>query len=200
MTLANKITTLRIVLAPVFFIVYMIPLWVSPFFHTQAILVAKLSRWTIPVLWVLFVVSELTDLVDGMAARMRKEVSDFGKLYDPFADVLVQVTYFLCFVSTGIFPAALFLLVLYREIGILFVRNLMLRKGIAMGARMGGKLKTVTYILAGALALLAVSIQRLGLGEPVFLIAGRIATAVFLVSVLFSLLSFADYLSVYRKS
>jgi CDP-diacylglycerol--glycerol-3-phosphate 3-phosphatidyltransferase len=178
----------------------MLPLWVSPFFHSEAILIAKLSRWTIPVLWVLFVVSELTDLLDGMAARMKKEVSDFGKLYDPFADVLVQVTYFLCFVSTGIFPAALFLLVLYREIGILFIRNLMLRKGIAMGARMGGKLKTVTYILAGALALLAVSMQRLGLGEPVFLPVRRIATVVFLVSVLFSLLSFADYFSVYRKS
>jgi CDP-diacylglycerol--glycerol-3-phosphate 3-phosphatidyltransferase len=200
MTLANKMTTLRIVLAPVFFIVYMIPLWVSSFFHPEAVLAAELSRWTVPVLWVLFVVSELTDLLDGMAARMRKEVSDFGKFYDPFADVLVQVTYFLCFVSTGIFPAALFLLVLYREIGILFIRNLMLRKGIAMGARMGGKIKTVTYILAGALALLAVSVQRLGLGEPVFLVTGRIATAVFLVSVLFSLLSFADYFSVYRKS
>jgi CDP-diacylglycerol--glycerol-3-phosphate 3-phosphatidyltransferase len=200
MTLANRITTLRIVLAPVFFIVYMVPLWVSSLFHPEAALIAELSRWTIPVLWVLFVVSELTDLLDGMAARMRKEVSDFGKLYDPFADVLVQVTYFLCFVSTGIFPAALFLLVLYREIGILFIRNLMLRKGIAMGARMGGKLKTVTYILAGALALLAVSVQRLGFGDSLFLIAGRIATAVFLVSVLFSLLSFADYFSVYRKS
>jgi CDP-diacylglycerol--glycerol-3-phosphate 3-phosphatidyltransferase len=200
MTLANKITTLRIVLAPVFFIAYMVPFWASFFFAEEGTLISDLSRWTIPVLWVLFVVSELTDLLDGMAARMRKEVSDFGKLYDPFADVLVQVTYFLCFVSTGIFPAALFLLVLYREIGILFIRNLMLRKGVAMGARMGGKIKTTTYILAGALALLAVSMQRLGLGEPAFLLARRIATAVFLVSVLFSLLSFADYLSVYRKS
>jgi CDP-diacylglycerol--glycerol-3-phosphate 3-phosphatidyltransferase len=200
MTLANKITTLRIVLAPVFFVVYLVPLWLSSLFPGESILIRGLLPWTVPVLWVLFVVSELTDLLDGMVARMRNEVSDFGKLYDPFADVLVQVTYFLCFVSTGVFPAALFLLVLYREIGILFVRNLMLRKGITMGARMGGKIKTITYILAGALALLAVSVQRLGFGEPAFLLVRKIATAVFLVSVLFSLLSFADYLSVYRKS
>ncbi|GHU56416.1 CDP-diacylglycerol--glycerol-3-phosphate 3-phosphatidyltransferase [Spirochaetia bacterium] len=193
MTLADKITASRLVLAPFFFIVYLLPVFFPSWFVDG-------SQWTVPVLWALFIVSEISDMIDGKVARSRKEVSDFGKLFDPFADTLVQITYFLVFVIDGIFPAALFLVVLYREFSILFIRNLMLKKGIAMGARIGGKIKTVTYIAAGAVALLAVSAQRLGFGEPVFFVLQRTALIIFLISVIISLVSFADYLSVYRKS
>ncbi|MDR1506269.1 MAG: CDP-diacylglycerol--glycerol-3-phosphate 3-phosphatidyltransferase, partial [Treponema sp.] len=197
MKVADKLSALRIILAPVFFIVYFIPKWnlagIGPRF-------AGFSVWSIPVLWLLFVVSELTDMLDGMVARRRKEVSDFGKLLDPFADTLVQITYFLCFVLDGILPAVLYVLVLYREFCMLFLRNLMLRKGIAQGARMGGKIKTVAYITACALALLAVSIRRL-YPDSRFVPAVTIAAAaVFAVSVALAVFSFADYVKVYRSS
>jgi CDP-diacylglycerol--glycerol-3-phosphate 3-phosphatidyltransferase len=192
MTLADKITTLRLVGAPLFFIVYFFPS--LPFFRVEAV-----SPWTIPVLWVLFIIAELTDMFDGMAARKRKEVGDFGKLYDPFADTLMQITLFLCFVIDGIFPAALFLLILYREFGVQFVRNLMLRKGIAMGARMGGKIKTVFYIVAAAVALLAVSFRRLGSEETVYNTVKTAALIIFCVSALISVVSFVDYVLVYKK-
>ncbi|GHV93679.1 CDP-diacylglycerol--glycerol-3-phosphate 3-phosphatidyltransferase [Spirochaetia bacterium] len=185
MTLADKITALRLLLAPLFFIVYLLP---------------GEARWTVPVLWALFIVSEITDLIDGRVARNRKEVSDFGKLFDPFADVLVRITYFLCFVITGVLPVVLFLLVLYREFGIQFLRVLMMKKGVAMGARKGGKIKAVAYMLAGLVALLAVSARRLGFGELVFSVLQKGALIIFLISVIISLVSFADYLSVYRKS
>jgi CDP-diacylglycerol--glycerol-3-phosphate 3-phosphatidyltransferase len=192
MKLADKVTSLRLVLAPVFFIVYLLPRLIPSW-------PAAGGTWTVPVLWAIFVVSELTDMLDGLLARRRGETSDFGKLFDPFADTLTQLTYFLCFVIDGIFPAPLYLLVLYREYSILFVRNLMLKKGVAMGARITGKVKTVTYILAAALALLAASLTRLSLPGPLFgvTIAAR---AVFLLSVVLSVLSFMDYLSVYRKA
>jgi CDP-diacylglycerol--glycerol-3-phosphate 3-phosphatidyltransferase len=190
MTLASKVTSIRLFLAPVFFVIYLLPRFVSD---------PTSVRWTIPVLWVIFIVSEITDYLDGMIARRRGETSDFGKLFDPFADTLTQVTYFFCFVIDGIFPPALFLLVLYREFGILFIRNLMLRKGIAMGARISGKIKTVTYIAAGACALLAASAAHLGFDNSVYRILSLAAVAVFIISVVFSALSFLDYVSVYRK-
>jgi CDP-diacylglycerol--glycerol-3-phosphate 3-phosphatidyltransferase len=192
MTLADKITTLRLILAPLFFVVYFLPAFSPPWFVSG-------SQWTIPVLWALFIIAELTDMFDGMAARRRKEVGDFGKLYDPFADTLMQITLFLCFMIDGIFPAVLFLVILYREFGVQFVRNLMLRKGIAMGARIGGKIKTVFYILAAAAALLAVSFRRLGMEEPVYTAAKTAALIIFCVSVLISVISFADYFFVYKK-
>jgi CDP-diacylglycerol--glycerol-3-phosphate 3-phosphatidyltransferase len=187
--LADKFSALRIILAPVFFIVFFLselPESIDP-------------RWIVPVLWLLFIVAELTDMLDGMIARKRGEVSDFGKLFDPFADTLVQLTLLLCFVISGILPFFLYLIVLYREFSILFVRNLMLRKGVAMGARLGGKLKTVAYIAACALALAADSISRLGLDPRLARAFALSALIVFAAAVVLAVLSFLDYIKVYRQ-
>ncbi|MDR1251453.1 MAG: CDP-diacylglycerol--glycerol-3-phosphate 3-phosphatidyltransferase [Treponema sp.] len=193
MTLATQFTVFRVILAPVFFIIYLLPQFFPGWF-------AGGSAWTVPVLWLIFIVSEITDMLDGMAARRRNEVSDFGKFFDPFADTLMQITCFLCFVLDNILPALLFLLVLYREFSILLIRNLMLKKGVTMGARLGGKIKTVSYILAAATALLTASLQRLSLFESLEPYFKTGALIIFLISVIFSLVSFFDYLSVYRKS
>jgi CDP-diacylglycerol--glycerol-3-phosphate 3-phosphatidyltransferase len=193
MNLANKLTFFRIILAPIFLIIYLLPnSFPSWFVHGSA--------WTIPVLWLIFIVSEVTDLLDGLAARKLKLTSDFGKFFDPFADTLMQITCFLCFVIDGIFPAILFLLVIYREFGILFIRNLMLKKGITLGARLGGKIKTVAYIIAAGAALLVVSLQRLDIFEflyPYFRIG---ALVIFSISVVISIISFFDYLIIFRKA
>jgi CDP-diacylglycerol--glycerol-3-phosphate 3-phosphatidyltransferase len=190
MTSADKITSIRLILAPIFFIVYFLPLW----FPVLG------SVWSVPVLWVIFIIAELTDLFDGLVARSRNEVSDFGKLFDPFSDTLVRITYFLCFVVNGILPAILFMIVLYREFGILFLRTLMMKLGIAMGARSGGKIKAVTYMIAGVLALIASSIQRLSLEDSLFIIVKVAAIVVFAISVIISLSSFADYYRVYKNA
>jgi len=193
MTLPDRLTSLRVVLTPVFFIVYFLPK-----LFPEAL--AGCAVWIVSLLWVIFIIAEITDLLDGMAARRMKLTSDFGKLFDPFADTLMQITCFFCFVLDGVFPAALLLLVLYREFGILFIRNLMLKKGITMGARIGGKIKTVTHIIAVAIALVYVSLIRLEVFlslQPFVKIA---AIAVFAVSVFFSILSFFDYITVFRSS
>lgn len=194
MSLANKFTLLRIILAPVFFVLYLLPVFFP------ALKDSALIFWTVPVIWVIAVFAELTDMFDGMAARKMNEVSDFGKFFDPFADTLFQITCFLCFVIEGVFPAALFLLVLYREFGILLVRNLMLKKGVTMGARKSGKIKTVTYITAGAAALIAGSIDRLGVLESFYPVFKTTALVIFIISVVLSVVSFIDYVLVYRKT
>ena len=193
MTLADKITFLRIILAPVFFIIFLLPSF-FPFLFPSG------SGWTVPVLWIIFIGCGFSDMLDGMVARKRKETSDFGRLFDPFADTLMQITIFFCFVIDDLFPSVLFLLVLYREFSILFVRNLMLKKGVVMGARIGGKIKTVTYIVAGGMALLTVSLKRLALFDFLHPYLKTAAIILFLISVIFSIISFFDYVSVYRES
>ena len=205
MTLADKVTTTRLIFAPLFFVIYLLPRFFPAFFAVQggSSVLAECSAdlsWTVPVLWVIFVVSEITDMLDGMIARKRREVSDFGKLYDPFADTLTQITYFFCFVIDGILPPILFLAVLYREFSILFIRNLMLKKGIALGARLGGKIKTVTYILAAALALLASSMARLALGGRLYQWLTLASKGVFVLSVIIAVVSFIDYLIIFKKT
>jgi CDP-diacylglycerol--glycerol-3-phosphate 3-phosphatidyltransferase len=183
MTLADKVTASRLVFAPCFFAVYLL----------------SGAPWTVPALWALFFVTEITDFIDGKVARSRKEVSDFGKLFDPFADTLVWLTFFLCFVADRILSLIPFLIILYREFAILFLRNLMLRKGIAMGARRGGKIKAFAYMFTGIAGLLASSVRRLGIEGPFFGIFRIAALGFFVLSAIISVLSFADYISVYKQ-
>ena len=203
MTLADKVTSIRLILAPVFFIIYLLPRFFPSVFAATPLSNADLNLigvlWTVPVLWVLFIGSEITDLLDGLIARKRGEVSDFGKLFDPFADTLTQLAYFLCFVIDGILHPVLFLVVLYREFSILLVRNLMLKKGIAMGARIGGKIKTVTYIAAAGFALLASSVLRLGMSGILYRYLAIAANVIFLISVIIAAISFFDYVSLYKR-
>jgi CDP-diacylglycerol--glycerol-3-phosphate 3-phosphatidyltransferase len=196
MTLADKITSVRIILAPVFFIIFLFPVLFPSVFESSVL-------WTIPVLWTVFIISEITDMLDGMAARKRGEVSDFGKLFDPFADTLVQVTYFLCFIIGGILPVfpsvILLLLMLYREFGIQLLRTMMMKRGVAMGARMGGKIKTVAYILAGGLSLLSYTVKLLNCDEKLIKLLSMSAVIVFALAVFFAIISFIDYFSIYQK-
>ncbi|MDR0410932.1 MAG: CDP-diacylglycerol--glycerol-3-phosphate 3-phosphatidyltransferase [Treponema sp.] len=200
MTLANKVTSIRLILAPIFFAVYFLP----HLFDSSGISIADSARnllylMYIVVLWSLFIASEITDLIDGNIARSRNEVSEFGKLFDPFADTLVRITYFLCFTLDGVLPTVLFLVTLYRELSILFLRNLMIRKGLVQGARKGGKIKAFAYMLTGVAALLAVSVRKLNLDASLFSILHIIAVILFFVSVVIAVVSFLDYLSVYKK-
>ena len=193
MNIADRLTVSRLILAPAFFAVYVVPMRFPEQFADNAGIFVALC-------WIIFVVAELTDMFDGMAARKLKQASDFGKLFDPFADTVMQLSCFLCFVIDGIFPAFLFLIVLYREFGILFLRNLMLRKGVSMGARKSGKLKTVSYIVAGSAALLYASLFRLGVAEAQLPIFKTAVIVIFCVSVFIAVLSFFDYFSEFRKT
>jgi CDP-diacylglycerol--glycerol-3-phosphate 3-phosphatidyltransferase len=203
MTLADKVTGIRIMLAPVFFILYALPRFLQSLGDAQAAVapfIPLLKLLWIIGLWVLFIASEITDLLDGKIARSRHETSDFGKLFDPFSDTLVRITYFLCFVIDGMLPSFLLLIVLYREFGIQFLRNLLLKKGIIQGARRIGKVKALAYMITGAVTLLGVSVKTLALGDGLFSLLHTAGIGSFAVAVILALVSFLDYLKVYRKS
>jgi CDP-diacylglycerol--glycerol-3-phosphate 3-phosphatidyltransferase len=175
-------------MAPVFFVVYM---WGGSMGLPPSASVA--------ILWSLFVLIEVSDLLDGMAARAQKTVSGFGKLFDPFADVFARLTYFVCFSFTGIMPLWLFLIIMYREFCQLFLRQLLAEKGVAMGARKGGKTKAVFYMIAGAASLILWSARSLAVGVAY---QSGMATAVFVlycVAATLSVGSFLDYIIQFRK-
>jgi len=185
MTKADKVTLSRIVLAPLFFILY-----------SYSILPPIL---TVALLWLLFVVIEASDFVDGKIARSSNEVSDFGKLFDPFADVLARLTYFSCFAFSGIMPLWIFIIILYREFSINFLRMMLAFKGIAMGARPGGKLKAGLYMVSGTLALLEASLERLAIFTSLLPALKIIVFIVFCIAGVLSVISFIDYLVQFKR-
>ena len=153
MVLANKITMVRICITPLFFLLFQLvaredeqSIYWLPGYLRIAILLA---------LVVLFVAAELSDLLDGIVARRLGQVSGAGKLLDPFGDVLSRLTYFFCFYQVNIMPAYAFILILWRELGMLFVRQLVQLSGQGpLPARWAGKVKAVIYLVTTALAIL----------------------------------------------
>ena len=54
------------------------------------------DSWTLRlVAFVLFIVAAITDYIDGMLARSRKQETDLGRLLDPLADKLLLVGTFI---------------------------------------------------------------------------------------------------------
>ena len=190
MKLSNLFTLMRFLFAPFFFLLYYIPIWTS---------FALLGRISAFALIPLLAVFEFTDYLDGHYARKHGEVSDFGKLFDPFADVMLNLTVFLCAQASvsgsGYMPPVIFLFILYREFSMNFLRMIAAKKGIAIAARKGGKLKTVFYIISGFYMLAVESACRLSIALPVSSgVLHGIAVALFAICLVLSYASFCDYL------
>ncbi len=83
LTLADKITLARLGL---------MPLAVASYLYLP--LNYCLAFWFCGVICA---IAEITDYVDGKVARSRGEVSDFGKLADPFCDVIYRIGMFLVY-------------------------------------------------------------------------------------------------------
>ncbi len=194
MKTSNGFTLTRILFAPIFFILYFIPIWTGAF-TKLSLLVA------IPLLCF----AEFTDFLDGHYARKHNEVSDFGKIFDPFADVILHMTTFVSLMFTtgnlgGYTPVLVFILILYREMGQTFLRMVAAKKGIAIAARKGGKIKTVSYVVSGFYALFLETLVRLDCVPECFGTLRIIAICLFVLSLILSYVSFTDYLIHFGKT
>lgn len=196
MKLSNKFTTMRLVFAPIFFLLYNIPLW------THSELLCKISSFIMLPLLAIF---ELTDYFDGHFARKYGEVSDFGKLYDPFADVILNLTVFLCALKSvsaeigAYMPLIIFALILYREFFNEFhPYDSGIKRRCNCGAQ-GGKIKTVFYITSGFFALLIESLLRLNIPLPCLSQLKIVAIILFSICLLLSYISFIDYIKTFCK-
>ncbi|MDO5067393.1 MAG: CDP-diacylglycerol--glycerol-3-phosphate 3-phosphatidyltransferase [Propionibacteriaceae bacterium] len=128
----NILTVLRIIMVPIFLVV----LFLNP--HD--------AGWRLVAAGV-FTLAILTDLADGAIARRWNLVTDFGKLWDPFADKTLTGAAFISLSILGELPWFFTVLILLREWGITWLRAAVVKYGV-MAAKSGGKLKTVVQSLA----------------------------------------------------
>ena len=120
--------------------------------------------------------------------------TDLGKILDPFADSLSRLTYFFCYALAGIMPVWIFILILYRDLSVAFIRQYASKEGIVMGSRLSGKLKAWIYAFGGAAGLVWMSFNGQTLG-----VVRIVATVVFGLCGLVAIWSFGDYASTLRK-
>ena len=136
MNLPNKLTVLRICMVPIFIVVMMLPASVlSP-------LVSGIIGTA------LFVIASLTDMLDGKIARKYGLVTDFGKLMDPLADKLMVCTALIMQGINGTFPVIAIIIVIIKELVMIYGSSYMLAHDVVVYANIWGKLAQCSFILA----------------------------------------------------
>ena len=149
MNLPNKLTVLRICLVPVFMIVMMAPI---PGLKDDLVLTGLIGA-------VIFILTSLTDMLDGKIARKYGLITDFGKFMDPLADKFMVFGALLSIIyrydhlrPVFIWAAAI---VMFRELAVTSIRLVVSGKeGLVVAASWLGKVKTVLQIVCISTVLL----------------------------------------------
>lgn len=101
------------------------------------------------VAFILFLSIWLTDVLDGYIARKYDQVTDFGKLFDPFVDKLFQFVAALMMAIVGKLPIWIPVVIAFKEIAIIFGGAILFRKyRMVVYAKWYGKLSTVLFVVA----------------------------------------------------
>ena len=133
MTLASKITLIRVAFIPV----YMVMMYLSG---------GQPGLWMWLALGV-FILASLTDYIDGQIARKYNQVSDFGKFLDPLADKLLTIAALTMFCEWGQVPAWALMIILTREFAVTGLRLVAVGKGTVIAAGWSGKVKTASSMI-----------------------------------------------------
>lgn len=130
-SLPNILSGFRLLLAPIFFLLFI-----------QEDLIWRGTSL------VVFTVAALTDFFDGYFARKYKVESTFGIFLDPLADKFLTFAGFVClpFVDASQFVWWAIILIIIRDITITLLRIFSDRKGIVMQTRKTAKIKTATQM------------------------------------------------------
>lgn len=145
MNLPNKLSVLRIILVPVT-LLFMLPVnifgwqpegWNS-FINSYGMLVAA----------GVFILASLTDAADGHIARKYNLITDLGKFLDSLADKILVISIMLAFINLGRLSAWLVMIIILREFAVSGLRMIAASKGNVIAAKMIGKIKTVTQMIA----------------------------------------------------
>ncbi len=133
MTIPNILSIFRIVLIPVY-------AWLYFSDYKSGTLIAG----------IVLVISGLTDLFDGAIARKYNQISELGKVLDPLADKLTQVSVFVCLYFKFPYLLPLFCFIVYKELTMLAVGFGILKKGFVLTSKWWGKVTTFLIYCAVA--------------------------------------------------
>ena len=103
------------------------------------------------VAFLLFLGIWLTDMLDGYIARKYNQITEFGKLFDPFVDKLFQLTTAVMMCVVGKLPLWVPLVIGVKELAMILGSLFLLReKDKVVYARWYGKAATVLFVAAFA--------------------------------------------------
>lgn len=172
LTIPNLLSLFRLVLIPVYVVIYLNAHEDSDYYIAAGILA----------------VSCLTDLIDGKIARHFNMISTLGKILDPLADKATQFTLILCLALK--YPILWYLVALFvvKEGFQLIAGGINLRKGkMLKGALLSGKICTTVLFVSLILMVMIPNLSSVAV------------TVIAVIDIVFMLISFTDYLITYRR-
>jgi len=160
--LPNKLTIFRIILVPVIMFFIVVPVFSE--------------SWSKILAAALFLITSLTDLLDGFLARKLSLVTDFGKFMDPLADKFMVVAALMAITASEIFTDIRFIavwvtaVVFFRELAVTSLR-LVARSSdeIVIAANFVAKLKTLSQCVCIMTVLLEDMVLTENLKTPPYL-------------------------------
>ena len=164
MTLASKITLVRVAMIPA----YLVTMYLSG---------GQAGLWMFLSLSI-FIVASLTDYVDGYIARHYNQVTDFGKFLDPLADKLLVIAAMSMFCEWGVFPAWALMIVLTREFAVSGLRMVAGPKGKVIAAGWSGKVKTFSTMVGLCVMMAFPQVQWIGVAVMVVIVGTTLYSGV----------------------
>ncbi|WP_406602923.1 CDP-diacylglycerol--glycerol-3-phosphate 3-phosphatidyltransferase [Metamycoplasma sualvi] len=151
MNLPNKLTIARMILIVPIIILFSIFTWYVITFENGEFKNVNLqtpSQYFLYTIGIIFIISMITDFLDGHFARKNNQITVFGKLFDPLADK-ITITITLIFLSY--FQYTYIYIVIFMIIRDLIVdgsRNIFAKNNLKIEASIYGKLKTIFQSVA----------------------------------------------------
>ena len=143
MNLPNKITVFR------FFCV--------PFLFAAALIQFK-YHWLVAL--IIYLAACISDKADGIIARKRNIVTDFGKLMDPLADKSIVLAAFLILANLGWHTDIVIMIMMAREFLVAGMRMAAVNEGEVIAANGFGKAKTFIQMITTIFAFLVLSVYE----------------------------------------
>lgn len=137
LNLPNLLTLARILLIPVFIILFVNP---TP---DQSLAAA-----------IVFTVAAVTDMLDGYIARRTGQVTTLGKLLDPVADKLLVLSALILLMNVDRVSALVALLIIGREVAVTGIRAIAAGEGMIIPVETTGKYKMTLQVVAIILLIL----------------------------------------------
>lgn len=143
MVLPNQLTTLRIILTPVFLFL---------FISGDPIL--------IQISLVVYIIAAITDWYDGWLARKFNYITSWGKFMDPLADKILTSTAFFAFVEIGVLELWMVILVVFRDLIVTGLRLFAEWKKKSFTTSYLAKIKTVVQMIFIFYLLIVFTLQQ----------------------------------------
>lgn len=143
MTLPNQLTILRIILTPIFVLLFV----------SELLILKRVSVFV-------FAIAALTDLYDGWIARKTGKVTRWGIFLDPLADKILTSAAFVAFAWLGMVGWWMVWIIVVRNISITLLRSFAELRGQTLHTNFSAKVKTFAQMIFICGVLLAIALRN----------------------------------------